>query len=296
MARTKLSRRDFFAVGGGAAAAGLVGDRASAEDNEKKSTSRVVLIRDAGVLDGAGRLDAEILHRMLNQGLAELMGEKDSSSAWRKLFSPTDVVGIKSNVWGRLPTPPALEEAMRTELERVGVAPKNIAADDRNVKENPVFRRATALINTRPMRTHDWSGLGTCIKNLINFTEYYPAYHGDACASLGSIWLRPELKGKVRVNVLVMLTPQFHTTGPHSYSREFIWPYGGLILGTDPVAVDATGARIIEARRKLYFGDDRPISPPPHHIQVAETQYGIGVADPERIEIARLGWQEDALI
>ena len=215
MARTKLSRRDFFAVGGGAAAAGLVGDRASAEDNEKKSTSRVVLIRDAGVLDGAGRPDAEILHRMLNHGLAELMGEKDSSSAWRKLFSPTDVVGIKSNVWGRLPTPPALEEAMRTELERVGVAPKNIAADDRNVKENPVFRRATALINTRPMRTHDWSGLGTCIKNLINFTEYYPAYHGDACASLGSIWLRPELKGKVRLNVLVMLTPQFHTTGPH---------------------------------------------------------------------------------
>ena len=283
-------------LGGGAAAAGLVGDRASAEDNEKKSTSRVVLIRDAGVLDGAGRPDAEILHRMLNHGLAELMGEKDSSSAWRKLFSPTDVVGIKSNVWGRLPTPPALEEAMRTELERVGVAPKNIAADDRNVKENPVFRRATALINTRPMRTHDWSGLGTCIKNLINFTEYYPAYHGDACASLGSIWLRPELKGKVRLNVLVMLTPQFHTTGPHSYSREFIWPYGGLNHGTDPVAVDATGARNIEARRKLYFGDDRPISPPPHHIQVAETQYGVGVADPERIEIARLGWQEDALI
>ena len=93
-----------------------------------------------------------------------------------------------------------------------------------------------------------------------------------------------------------MLTPQFHSTGPHSFSREFIWPYGGLILSADPVAADATGARIIEAKRKLHFGDDRPISPPPHHIQIAETQYGVGVADPERIEIVRLGWQREALI
>jgi len=206
------------------------------------------------------------------------------------------VVGIKSNEWGRLPTPAALEEAMRIELERVGVAPADIAVDDRKVKSNPVFQRATAFINTRPMRTHDWSGLGTCIKNLITFTERYPDYHGDACAPLGSIWLRPEIKGKVRLNVLVMLTPQFNSTGPHSFSREFIWPYSGLILGVDPVAVDATGARIIEAKRKLYFGDDRPMRPPPHHIQIAETQYGIGVADPERIEISRLGWMEDSLI
>jgi hypothetical protein len=233
---------------------------------------------------------------MLNNGLTELTGEKGAAAAWRRLFSPSDVVGIKSNVWHYLPTPSALETAIRFELEKVGVSPEDIAVDDRNVKSNPVFQRATAFINTRPLRTHDWSGLGTCIKNLITFTERYPDYHGDACAPLGSIWLRPELKGKVRLNVLVMLTPQFHSTGPHSFSRQFIWPYGGLILGVDPVAVDATGARIIEARRKLHFGDDRPISPPPHHIQIADTQYGLGVSDPERIDVVRLGWMEDALI
>jgi hypothetical protein len=233
---------------------------------------------------------------MLNEGLTALLGEQNPAAAWRRLFSPSDVVGIKSNVWGRLPTPPALEDAMRHELEAVGIAPDDIAVDDRSVKTNPVFQRATALINTRPMRTHDWSGLGTCIKNLITFTERYPDYHGDACAPLGSIWLRPEIKGKVRLNVLVMLTPQFHSTGPHSFSRKYVWPYGGLILSVDPVAADATGSRIIAAKRKLYFGDDRPISPPPHHIQIAETQYGIGVSDPERIEIIRLGWQEGALI
>jgi len=296
MGKNKLSRRDFFSVGTGAAAAGLLGGRAGADEGAKPPTSRVVLIRDHEVLDDAGTPDPERLHRMLNEGVAELVEKKDAAAAWRQLFSPSDVVGIKSNEWGRLPTPGALEDAMRLELEKVGVAAENIAVDDRQVKSNPVFQRATAFINTRPLRTHDWSGLGTCIKNLITFTERYPDYHGDACAPLGSIWLRPEIKGKVRLNVLVMLTPQFHSTGPHSFSKEFIWPYSGLILGVDPVAVDATGARIIEAKRKLYFGDDRPMRPPPHHIQIAETQYGIGVADPDRIEIARLGWQEDALI
>jgi len=296
MGNNKLSRRDFFSVGTGAAAAGLIGGRAGAAEGEKPPTSKVVLIRDREVLDEEGKADPKGLHRMLNEGVAELVGEKDAAAAWRQLFSPSDVVGIKSNEWGRLPTPAALEEAMRIELERVGVAPEDIAVADREVKSTPVFGRATAFINTRPLRTHDWSGLGTCIKNLITFTERYPDYHGDACAPLGSIWLRPEIKGKVRLNVLVMLTPQFHSTGPHSFSQEFLWPYGGLILGVDPVAVDATGARIIEAKRKLYFGDDRPMRPPPHHIQIAETQYGIGVADPDRIEIVRLGWKEDSLI
>ena len=83
---------------------------------------------------------------------------------------------------------------------------------------------------------------------------------------------------------------------PYSFSKRFVWPYGGLILSTDPVAADATGARIIQAKRKEFFGEDRPISPPPHHIQVADTRYGLGVSDPERIDLVRLGPDQDALI
>ena len=62
------------------------------------------------------------------------------------------------------------------------------------------------------------------------------------------------------------------------------------------MAVDATGARIIEARRREFFGEERPISPPPHHIRYAETRYNLGVSDPERIDIVRLGLEEGSLI
>ncbi len=294
MTKRKISRRDFVAVGAGAAAAGLVG-AGSTSAAETTPKSRVVMIRRKDVLGSTGQADPEILHEMLNEAVAALF-EEDSVAAWRRMVFPSDVVGIKSNVWRYLPTPPALEEAIRSELLRAGVKPENVAVDDRGVRTNPVFKRATAIINTRPLRTHDWSGLGTSIKNLIMFVPRPQDYHGDACAPLGAIWHLPQLEGKVRLNVLVMLTPQFHSTGPHSFSREHVWPYGGLIVGVDPVAVDATGARIIEAKRKLFFGDDRPISPPPHHIEIAGDRYGLGVSNPDRIDLVRLGWKEEALI
>ena len=294
MTEKKISRRDFVAAGAGVAAAGPV-SAGSVSADEVTPRSRVVLIRRREVLGPAGQPDPKILQEMLNEAMAALFDEP-SDAAWRRLISPSDVVGIKSNVWRYLRTPPALEDAIRREVLRAGVNPGNVAVDDRGVRTNPVFKRATAIINTRPLRTHDWSGLGTSIKNLIMFVPRPQDYHGDACASLGAIWNLPQLAGLVRLNVLVMLSPQFHSTGPHSFSPEHVWPYYGLIVGVDPVAVDATGARIIEAKRKLFFGDDRPISPPPHHIEIAGTRYGLGVSDPNQIDLVRLGWMEDALI
>lgn len=292
-----ISRRDFVKVGGGVAAAGLFGKRdASGDEGEGLLRSRAVLIRRKDVLDGDGAADPEILHEMLNEAVTALFQVDEPAAAWRKLIRPDDVVGIKSNVWRHLRTPLALEEAIRLEVIRTGVGADDVAVDDRGVRGHPVFERATALINVRPMRTHHWSGLGSCLKNVIMFVPRPADYHGDSCASLGALWRLPQLEGKVRLNVLVMLTPQFHGVGPHSFTPAFVWPYRGLLVSTDPVAVDATGARIIEAKRREHFGDDRPISPPPHHITRAETVYGLGVADPERIDLVRLGWMEDALI
>lgn len=295
--RGGLDRRQFFRIGGGTVAAGVLGGRTlSADEAPKAPKSRVVLIRDEAVIDDDGVLDGELLHRMLNRAMTGLLETDDPREAWKRVVSPDDVVGIKTNVWRHLPTPPELEAAIRSEVEGVGVDPKNVAVDDRGVRDNPVFQRATALVNVRPLRTHNWSGLGTCLKNPIMFVPRPPEYHGDSCAPLGAMWRLPELEGKIRLNILVMLTPQFHGVGPHSFSKEYVWPYKGLIVGVDPVAVDATGARILRAKRDLYFGKPSPISPPAHHIELADTRYGLGNADPAAIDLVRLGWEDEALI
>ena len=258
--------------------------------------SRVVLIRDRAAVGSSGGVDPAVLRRMLQDAVVTLTGTTTPETAWKTLVRPSDRVGIKSNAWARLPTPVELETAVRDAVIGAGVDTSHVDVDDRGVLQNPVFERATVLINIRPMRTHHWSGLGTCLKNYIMFVPRPSEYHGDACASLGAIWHLPRVEGKTRLNVLVMLTPQFHGVGPHGFSQDFVWTYGGLLVGSDPVAVDATGARIIEAKRREFFGGHRPISPRPHHIQVADTRYGIGVSDPARIDLIRLGWEQGALI
>jgi len=297
-------RRAILRAGSAWALASLLGCRGGATTAREPATytsvrparSRVVLIRRTDVLRADGSVDPTVIKAMLNDAVTSLLQARTPAAAWQQLVRPSDVVGIKSNVWQSLPTPPALEEAIRAEVVAAGVQAANVAVDDRGVRDDPVFARATALINTRPMRTHAWSGLGTCLKNYIMFVPRPPDYHDDACASLGSIWRQPAIEGKTRLNVLVMLTPQFHGLGPHSFSPRFTWPYGGLIVGTDVVAVDATGARIIQAKRRAHFGDDRPISPPPHHIQVADTRYGLGNSEATKIDLVRLGHEGDSLI
>ena len=291
--RAPLDRRDFLSVTGVVAAATLLG---APPGHAADAKARVVLVRRREVLGADGRVVGPVLHAMLNEAVAALLGERDATAAWRRLVKPSDVVGVKSNVWGPLATPPELEQAIRDEVVAAGVRAENVAVDDRGVRTNPVFRRMTALVNVRPMRTHAWSGVGTCLKNVIMFADNPPDYHGDSCATLGALWHLPQIAGKVRLNVLVMLTPQFHSVGPHSFAKDLVWPYYGLIVGVPPAPVDATGARILQAKRKLHFGADRPISPSPHHIEVAGSRYGLGPTEPAQIDLVRLGLAEDSLI
>jgi hypothetical protein len=257
---------------------------------------RVVLVRDPSPLGTGGAPPAEVVQKMLDDGVRALLGETDVVKAWKSLIRPDDVVGIKTNAWRYIPTTAEVEQAIKRRVMDAGVGEDRIAIDDRGVLRNPVFQKATALVNARPMRSHHWSGVGSLIKNYIMFTPQPAAWHGDTCADLAKIWDLPAVKGKTRLNVLVMFTPLFHGVGPHHYAKEYTWEYKGLIVSSDPVAADATGLRILQAKRKEHFGEDSPLQMTPHHIQLADTRHHLGVSDPGRIELVKLGWSEGVLI
>lgn len=296
-AKKIMTRRDFLRAGSYLTLGSLMGLPLPGTSQAKRTEkSRVVLVRDKKVFADDAKINRNVLRAMLDRAVTALLKSPDPASAWKELVKPGDTVGIKSNVWRYLPTPEPLNSAIRDRLIEAGVTKENISVDDRGALRNPGFRRATALINVRPMRTHHWSGLGTLIKNYIMFVPEPSKYHGNACEGLGAIWHLPHVAGKTRLNILVMLNPLFHGIGPHHFSRRFTWPYSGLIVSLDPVAADATGGRIIQAKRDDFFGTKKPISPPPHHITAADTQFGLGNSRPELIELVRLGYQKDALI
>ncbi|MFQ6032621.1 MAG: DUF362 domain-containing protein, partial [Candidatus Zixiibacteriota bacterium] len=146
------------------------------------------------------------------------------------------------------------------------------------------------------VRTHFWAGIGGCIKNYIMFVPNPQNYHGDQCADLAAIWKLPLIRGKTKLNVLSVLRPLFYGRGPHHFDRRFVWDYKGLLVGTDPVAVDAIGAHLLQAKRLAYFGEDRRLDTTPKHITIAAIKHKLGISDLQKIELLKLGWTEGILI
>jgi len=262
--------------------------------NQQKQ-SRVILVRDEALLDGAGKIDQNVLSKMLDEALLKLTMVNSPADAWRKIVMPDDVVGIKTNIWNALRTPPELESILKSRVLEAGVKESNVSVNDRGVLNDPVFKRSTALINVRPMRAHAWSGVGSMIKNYIMFLPQPSSIHGDSCADLAQIWSQPGVKDKTRLNILVMITPLFHLVGTN-FNKEYTWAYKGLVVGYDPVAVDAVGLQIIQAKRKDYFHEDRPLNPPAKHIALADTRHHLGNADLSRIDLVKIGWSEASLV
>ena len=75
-----------------------------------------------------------------------------------------------------------------------------------------------------------------------------------------------------------------------------MWPYKGLIAGTDPVAVEAVCMKIIDEKRTELAGEPWPLSPPPLCIEAADTKYGLGTSKWEEIVIDKFGWEEGLLL
>ena len=292
-----ITRREFgvsLATAGGALLFGGPGRLLAAPGGK----SKVVLVRNADVIDADGKPKEAVLEQMMAQALTALTGKRTTREAWQSIIKPSDVVGIKSNEWQYIPTTPQLEQVLKRGVRSAGVPEASIAIGDRDVLDSPVFQKATALVNARPMRAHHWSGVGSLLKNYITFVSRSerPKQHPDSCADLGKLWHLPIVKGKTRLNVLSMLTPQFHNVGPHGFTPQFVWRYCGLLVGFDPVAVDSVGLRIILAKRRAHFGDERPLPTPAHHIQHADTRWHLGTADPAKIELVKLGYAKDLLI
>jgi hypothetical protein len=297
MANKTITRRDFLKI---AAVTPLAGAVTPAFKQVGRTAPgdrvRVVLVRDKDAINASGQHIPDVVQKMLDDAVSALFEDKDPAAAWRRIVNPSDTVGIKTNFWRYLPTGEVVEQALKRRVREAGVPDDRIGIADRGVLSNPLFQNATALINARPARTHHWAGMGGCIKNMIMFVPRASDYHGDSCADLATIWNLPPVKGRTRLNVLLLLTPLFHGIGPHHFSREYVWPYRGILVGQDPVAVDATGVRILQAKRLQFFKEDRPLQPPAHHIVYADTRHHLGVSDPDHIELVKLGWQDDILV
>ena len=300
-----LTRRDFLrgvsiaaatvAATGLPAAVSRAADvaPAAAAASAAEKRARVVLIRDAAAVNADGTVNADVVAHMLDEAVAKLLGVNTAQAAWAQLLKPTDTVGIKSNVWTPIRTPEVVEQALRQRVIAAGVPEASVTVTDREARK--LLTECTALINIRPARAHFWAGMGGCVKNYIMFSDNPSQYHPNACEDLAKVWDLFQVKKATRLNILLLLTPQFVCRGPHSIDARYVWPYKGLLMSTDPVAVDALGAHLLHLKRMAVFGEEQP-GTPTSHIGFADLKYGLGVSDLARIDLIKLGWPDDILL
>ena len=315
-----------LALGAGSARRKAFGESPAISTGGK---SRIIVARRPGKLLVDGKPNPPEISDLLGRGIYALLDEKDSGAAWKKLFSPEDIVGIKINTLGGkgIANRPETVRAVCEALQTAGVPPPQIIVWDRLSQEmqragfeivtegdrprcygsdalgdrayrrqtessgsigscfsNILSKQCTALINMGVLKDHDLSGISIAMKNLFGVIHNPNRYHFDVHKDpyLPDLAMHPPLRQKLRLNIIDAVTAQYHN-GP-AYKAEYTWPFEGILLGLDLVAVDRVGWDVIEARRKeAGLPSLKESCRAPEFLQIAEEK-GLGFADSAKIE------------
>ncbi len=290
--------------------------------------SKVIIVQNPAVFQGKS-VRREILVQMLHTGISKLLQNTDVQAAWKSLFTPDDIVGLKINgLAGRgLSTRPEVaygiveglkladipEEHLiiwdkaNRDLKRAGFrintssrgvkcfgtdalrgggydAKPSIAGEVGSLFSTILSKHCTAMVNVPILKDHDLSGVSIGLKNFYGAIHNPNKYHQNNCNPyIADLNTHPYIREKVKLTICDALIPQYH--GGPSYKPKWTWTFGGILMSLDAVALDAVGTDLIEQkRRENGLKSLRDVGRPPDYIRTA-AEYGLGVADVNRIEI-----------
>jgi uncharacterized protein (DUF362 family) len=291
--------------------------------------SRVVVSRDAQLRQGGASLDGGRLLALLDRGIQAMFDRDTPQEAWRQVVRPGEVVGLKVNcLAGRgISTNPQLVEAVCERLQQVGV--KDIVIWDRlnadlesarfHVKEKGagvrcfgndtlgyeselatfgsvgslLSRTLTAVCDTvislPVLKDHGITGVTMALKNVFGAIHNPNKYHLDVGNPyIADVNMLPPIRRKFRLHLCDATTAQYE--GGPSFMPQWTWPFNGLLVARDPVALDATGWQIIERQRAAKgMKPLKEMKREPRYIATAaDANHRLGTNDPKAIELVEV--------
>jgi uncharacterized protein (DUF362 family) len=157
------------------------------------------------------------------------------------------------------------------------------------------------LINLAVLKDHQSAGVTLCLKNLShglvnNVARSHISSSMNTCgAFIPAVVAMPVIRNKVVLNILDGIKALYH--GGPSGRPQFVWEHETLYFGTDPVALDTVGLRVIDSKR-VAAGMKRTVEAPPdqfdtfvhkqpEHIELAGA-FGLGEGDETKIDLKRI--------
>jgi uncharacterized protein (DUF362 family) len=182
--------------------------------------------------------------------------------------------------------------------------------ETRSYMASLVSSRFSKIINVPTMKDHSAAGVTGCLKNLgygtfnnVDRSHRRPFSFTDPL--IGIMCSVEPLRSKAVLHIMDGTRMVWHG-GPLTQNREFIFPAGLIMLGTDPVAMDTIELEKIEAKRSkegapsVWSRDPKSLTNDgdaffqdfsknlfyrqPHHIAAAG-KLGLGVSDRQQIEL-----------
>jgi len=269
-------------------------------------------IRAPAILYPEGRVHYGVVTELLDQAVAAAVGMDDAADAWRAVVSPGDRVGIQIDVDGIEAHDPALDVLVRR-IVATGVPLRNItiyagqesalfragfdlsgrvpganvlASDDlgyRGGVSRVVLDQCTAIISLSRLRVDADLGMHGALANCLESVPY---------TERKRIEREPERLAEVAANstlrrmiVLHVLDAMWPITSYPVGERPEMWQYGGLLVSTDPVALDVVGRQVLlEALRQVDPGCGA-LDPPVTWLEPATTDFRLGNSDPAAIDV-----------
>ena len=146
-------------------------------------------------------------------------------------------------------------------------------------------RVCDGVINLPVLKDHGIVGVTMALKNMFGAIHNPNKYHvnvGDPYVA--DVYMLPPIRQKVRLHICDATTAQYE--GGPSYMPQWSWPYNGLLVSRDPVALDSVGWLIIEQRRaEKGMQSLKELRREPAYIATAaDSQHRLGTNDLRRIE------------
>jgi len=154
---------------------------------------------------------------------------------------------------------------------------------------NLLTRTCDCMVNLPILKNHELAGVTLALKNMYGVNNNPNKFHNDnCCPGVADLNRLTPIRRKFRFVVADAMTGCF--AGGPMFKPQFAWRYNGLMVASDPVAIDSTAWQIIERKRvERGLNTLTQVGTPPKYIAVAaDAQHRLGTDDPLRIALVEV--------
>jgi len=250
----------------------------------------IVGIKVNAIAEERGPCTNPILVSAIAQALVRVGVPESNIIVWDKLWEQLVKAGFKFNKGGKgiqcygtnsLGSFLGIKNFRFLQYER-----KKSAYGTVKVHFSKILSKCTAIINVPILKDHQMAGVTIALKNFLGTINNPESFHKDkGNPSIADLHMLQGIKKRHRLTIVDTLTALYN--GGPTGKPQWQWNYNGIIVGTDLVAIDYIGWKIIEEKRKEVGLP--PLSEesrkPAYIATAADTDHRIGTNDPNKIDL-----------